>query len=65
MSSSHKSAEAPFAAGGPPRPDPFRPEDPLRAFDELMQVLEALCPSLPEPSIRPLGTDYRLQHRRP
>ena len=60
MSSSKKRVDAPIAAGGPPPAPPWRPDDPLGALDELMEVLEALCPVRPEPSIRPLGTDYRL-----
>ena len=60
MISSRKPVDAPFAAGGPPPALPWRPHDPLGALDELMEVLEALCPARPEPPIRPLGTDYRL-----
>ena len=60
MASSKKSVEAPIAAGGPPPAPPWRPEDPFLALDELMEVLEALCPAMPEPPIRAIGTDYRL-----
>ena len=60
MTSSRKPADAPIAAGGPPPAPPWRPDDPLAALDDLMEVLESLCPVLPEPPIRPLGTDYRL-----
>ncbi len=60
MSSCNKSVDAPIAAAGPPPAEPWRGDDPFRAFDELMEVLGALSPALPEPAIRPLGTDYRL-----
>jgi hypothetical protein len=60
MSFSKKRVDAPIAAGGPPPMPPWRPHDPFRALDELMEVLEALCPALPEPPIRRIGTDYRL-----
>ena len=60
MSFSSKQVDPPFAAAGPPRAAPCRPDDPFRALDELMEVLEALCPALPEPPIRRIGTDYRL-----
>ena len=47
MSSSEKSPDSPFAAeGGIPSSAP-RPEDWLRQLDELMVVVEALCPRWP------------------
>ena len=48
MSSSERHPDPPFAAaGGIPGPSP-RPEDWLRALDDLMVVVEALCPRWPE-----------------
>jgi hypothetical protein len=47
MSSSAKPPDPPFAAeAGIPRPA-ARPEDWLRALDDLMVVVEALCPRWP------------------
>jgi hypothetical protein len=47
MSSSKRLPEAPFAAeGGIPSPA-LRPEDWLRQLDDLMVVVEALCPRWP------------------
>ena len=47
MSSFAKSVESPIAAAGgidlPPRPD----EDPYEALDDLMAVVEILCPVWP------------------
>jgi hypothetical protein len=60
MSSSHRLADAPIAAGGPPSAAPSRPDDPFRLLDELLEVLEALSPGVPERPLRPIGTDYRL-----
>jgi hypothetical protein len=60
MSSSTRSVDAPIAASGPPAGPRWQPEDPYRALDELMEVLEALCPVWPD---RPVGRgahDYRL-----
>lgn len=56
MNSSVKSDESPIAAEGgmttPPRAD----EDPYRTLDDLMAVVEALCPVWPpRNSFRPGG----------
>jgi hypothetical protein len=48
MSSSNKPVEQPFVeAGGIDLPH-ARQDDPYRALDELMVVVEALCPKWPE-----------------
>ena len=44
MSSFVKSADPPFAADGGLAPRPSVEEDPYRALDDLMTVVEALCP---------------------
>jgi hypothetical protein len=43
-----KSTEQPFAAEGGVGRVPKRQEDPFRALDDLMAVVEALCPVWPE-----------------
>jgi hypothetical protein len=48
MNSSTKSTDQPFAAEGGLRRVPKREEDPFRALDDLMVVVEALCPKWPE-----------------
>lgn len=48
MNSSTKSTDQPFAAEGGLRRVPKREEDPFRALDDLMVVVEALCPTWPE-----------------
>lgn len=48
MTSSAKSAEPPFAADGGLDLPPPEAADPYRALDELMVVVEALCPVWPE-----------------
>lgn len=47
MSLSASSAEAPFAADGGLAANPFVTDDPYRALDDLMAVVEALCPVRP------------------
>ena len=47
MSSSAKSAEAHFAAEGGVDAPQRRDEDPYRTLDDLMAVIEALCPVWP------------------
>jgi len=41
-------SDQPFAADSGVRRIPQRPEDPFRALDDLMAVVEALCPTWPE-----------------
>lgn len=48
MNSYSKSAEQPFAAEGGVSRVPKPEEDPFRALDDLMAVVEALCPKWPE-----------------
>jgi hypothetical protein len=47
MTSCAKSAEAPFAAEGGLALPPRKAADPYQALDELMVVVEALCPIWP------------------
>lgn len=47
MSSSAKSPEPPLAAEAGVRSSAARPEDWLRELDDLMVVIEALCPRWP------------------
>ena len=48
MNSCEKSSNTPLVAeGGVPVPAD-RPEDPYRALDDLMAVVEALCPQWPQ-----------------
>ena len=47
MSSSESLPDPPFAADGGIRSSVARPEDGLRELDELMVVVEALCPRWP------------------
>ncbi len=54
MSCSEKSTDAPlFAEGGVDTPPPV-PADPYQALDELMVVIEELCPVWP---LRPIFTN--------
>lgn len=48
MSSSAKSTEAPLAAGAGIDVAPTVPDDPYEALDDLMAVVEALCPVWPK-----------------
>jgi hypothetical protein len=48
MSSSTKRAEQPFANEGGIDVPVEKPDDPYRALDELMVVVEALCPVWPQ-----------------
>jgi len=41
-------AEPPFAAGGGVQTFPRFEDDPLKALDDLMAAVEALCPKWPE-----------------
>jgi hypothetical protein len=56
MSSSETSAEPPFAADGGVEPLRRVELDPYRALDELMAVVEALCPVWPERETFHTGT---------
>lgn len=47
MKSLVNSAEAPFASEGGISVPPEEPADPFAALDELMVVVEALCPEWP------------------
>lgn len=47
MSSCEKSTDAPFVADGGVRVPPDRPADPYRELDDLMVVVEQLCPRWP------------------
>lgn len=67
MNSSVKSAEQPEAI--PPQPlaggdvvtlPASRVQDPYAALDELMVVIEALCPTWPERALFPEKGDFRL-----
>ena len=44
MTSLPKSNDPPFAAGGGLAAPPFVGEDPYQTLDDLMSVVEALCP---------------------
>lgn len=57
MNSSGKAPDPPFAAEAGIRSSAARPEDGLRELDDLMVVIEALCPRWParEP-FTPSGT---------
>ena len=48
MSSYEKSTDAPLAAEGGVRVALERPVDPYRELDDLMAVVEQLCPRWPE-----------------
>ena len=48
MSSSAKSTDAPLAAGAGLGAMPPAPDDPYQALDDLMAVVEALCPVWPQ-----------------
>lgn len=48
MSSCEKSTDAPLAAEGGVRVTPELPGDPYRVLDDLMAVIEQLCPQWPE-----------------
>lgn len=48
MSSCEKSTDAPLAAEGGVHVPPERPADPYRELDDLMAVVEQLCPRWPE-----------------
>lgn len=48
MSSSTKRPEQPLVDEGGVRVPPEEEADPFRALDELMVVIEALCPTWPE-----------------
>ncbi|MBK7657606.1 MAG: hypothetical protein IPJ28_00035 [Betaproteobacteria bacterium] len=54
MNSSKTLAEAPFAASAGIQSPAIAEQDPYRALDELMVVVEALCPEWPP---RPLFKD--------
>lgn len=43
-----KSVEQPFAADGGITVEPRHAEDPYRTLDDLMAVIEALCPVWPQ-----------------
>lgn len=47
MSSSEKSTDAPILAGGGVTAPPADAADPYRVLDELMAVIEELCPVWP------------------
>jgi hypothetical protein len=47
MSSSRKRADQPIAAAAGIDATPVAEDDPYRALDELMEVVEALCPDWP------------------
>lgn len=61
MSSSEKSTDAPIVAGGGvTAPEPVR-ADPYQVLDELMVVVEELCPVWPaRPTFRANESNYRL-----
>lgn len=51
MTSSDKSADQPFASDGGIKAPVVPDEDPYRTLDDLMVVVEALCPTWPERGI--------------
>jgi hypothetical protein len=51
MRSCEKSTDAPLAAEGGVRVPSERPVDPYRELDDLMAVVEQLCPRWPERDI--------------
>jgi hypothetical protein len=51
MTSSTNSTDQPFASDGGITPPIVSEEDPYRRLDDLMVVVEALCPSWPERGI--------------
>jgi hypothetical protein len=60
MSSCAKSAEAPFVAEGGLPFTPRREDDPYRALDDLMVVVEALCPVWPQRGVFPSDAKFLL-----
>jgi hypothetical protein len=60
MNSCARSAEAPIAAEGGLRAPAHGGDDPWRALDELMAVVEALCPVWPERPTFPEGAKFLL-----
>lgn len=54
MSSSEKSTDAPIVAEGGVTPSADPPADPFQALDDLMVVVEELCPVWPS---RPIFTN--------
>lgn len=56
MSSSEKSTDAPIVADGGVAPALAAPADPFQALDDLMAVVEELCPVWPP---RPIFTNER------
>ena len=53
-------AAQPFAAAGGLQAPPAAPSDPLAALDDLMVVVEALCPRWPSRAPFPDGGVFRL-----
>jgi hypothetical protein len=51
MSSCEKSTDAPLAAEGGVRVSTERPDDPYQVLDDLMAVVEQLCPQWPQRDI--------------
>lgn len=51
MSSSAKTPDYPLVREGGLPPQPSNAEDPFKSFDDLMAVVEALCPTWPERAI--------------
>jgi hypothetical protein len=60
MSSFAKSVEAPFVAEGGLPAVPQREDDPYRALDDLMVVVEALCPVCPQRGTFPSDAKFLL-----
>ena len=63
MSSSVKSPEPikhPLAAGGGIATAPPEVKDPFAALDDLMVVIEALCPTWPQRELFAAAGDWRL-----
>ena len=56
MSSSERLPDPPFAADAGIQSGPGQPEDGFRALDELMVVIEALCPRWPPRDLFVPGT---------
>jgi hypothetical protein len=60
MNSSEKSTDTPISAGGGISAPEAVLDDPYRALDELMAVVEELCPVWPPRPTFADGSNYRL-----
>lgn len=60
MTSYANSSEHPFIAEGGIAPAGNSPADPFEALDDLMTVIEALCPVWPQREVLPATGEFRL-----